>query len=358
MGDQVAFPAEYFDGLSARSVPVYVEIDRRVLRIYDESGVLMAHWPARRVARAPAHDHKAAVRLRLKGYSHVRLVFHDPQAIRSLRDHHPRLFIQRTSIFQFARFATTLAVFTALLVASIYFLVPRAAGPLATHVPQALEDRIGDATIGALIEDMGECKGDGLHDLKTLARLLVDQRSAQPVRVYVIDHPVPNAFAVPGGRIIFTAGLIDYLEDPDELVGALAHEIGHVILRHPLKGAISQFGILFFDAFITGGISDASGVGSLLIANAYTRDFEWEADREAILVLNGANAGTEGFIRLMKRFAETEDSGNGQPSDVLLRTHPFARERAEAAQSYVSTRGEPVLSDEAWKRVKAVCEDI
>ncbi len=350
-----SYPADYYDGLSAAPNEVSIEFDRQVLRIFDAGGNRVAHWPMRRVLRSVAYDHKTTLRIRLKGYSHARLVIRDPLALKAMRDMHPRLFRQRTSFIQFFRFATTLAVFTGLLVASIYFLLPRAAGPLAAYIPAPLEVRIGNAALRALVEEAGECKGGGLTDLNLLARRLAGDSAPHRVRVHVIGHPVPNAFAIPGGKIIFTEGLIEYLDEPGELVGALAHEVGHVILRHPIKGAISQFGILFFDAFITGGISDASGVGSLLVANAYTRDFEWEADRQAIVVLNAAEVSTEGFVRLMQRFADIEAEGEGQPSDVLLRTHPFAQERADAAQVYHSSDGETGVSEAAWGRIKAVC---
>lgn len=64
-------------------------------------------------------------------------------------------------------------------------------------------------------------------------------------------------------------GFIDYLEDLEELVGVFVYEIGYVIFQYLFKGVISQFGILFFDVLIMGGIFDVFGVGLFLIVNVY-----------------------------------------------------------------------------------------
>ena len=54
-----------------------------------------------------------------------------------------------------------------------------------------------------------------------------------PLRVRVYDIPIKNAFALPGGHIVITRGLLREATDPEEVAGLLAHEVGHVARHHP-----------------------------------------------------------------------------------------------------------------------------
>ena len=65
-----------------------------------------------------------------------------------------------------------------------------------------------------------------------VARLDADARLPYPLRVSVLDHGMANALAVPGGRILIFRGLLEAADNPEEVAGVLAHEIGHVAARH------------------------------------------------------------------------------------------------------------------------------
>ena len=75
-----------------------------------------------------------------------------------------------------------------------------------------------------------------------------------PWQFAVIDSPVVNAFAVPGGYIYLTRGLLAYLNDESELAGVLGHEIGHVTARHSVqaysRAAGAQMGLLLGQIFV------------------------------------------------------------------------------------------------------------
>jgi Zn-dependent protease with chaperone function len=63
------------------------------------------------------------------------------------------------------------------------------------------------------------------------------------VRLLVADSPVVNAFAAPGGRIVVFRGLLEKTGRPEELAGVLAHEMQHVVLRHPLEAILRQISL-------------------------------------------------------------------------------------------------------------------
>ena len=101
----------------------------------------------------------------------------------------------------------------------------------------------------------------------------VSHRPDLPWQFTVIDSPVVNAFAVPGGYIYLTRGLLAYLNDEAELAGVLGHEIGHVTARHSVqaysRAAGAQMGLLLGQIFVPAmrprygapGVGDAAGQG-------------------------------------------------------------------------------------------------
>ena len=152
-----------------------------------------------------------------------------------------------------------------------------------------------------------------------------------PFTFYLVDMPEPNAFALPGGQIFLTRGMLDLGLDDDMLAGLLGHELGHVALEHGIKmkrranllNIISQAvlaGVIIgadsgsnqptnpYDP--TGGERSNSGdiiygtaaagavVSELLLRN-YSREFEDEADEEGQRLAAAAGFDPDGTSKLM-----------------------------------------------------------
>ena len=81
---------------------------------------------------------------------------------------------------------------------------------------------------------------------------------SEPFNVRVYDWSLMNAFAVPGGQIVLTKGLIDKAETPDEVAGVLAHEMGHGIEMHPETGIIRSIGLAAAVEVMLGGAGGGS----------------------------------------------------------------------------------------------------
>lgn len=141
----------------------------------------------------------------------------------------------------------------------------------------------------------------------------------------------PNAFALPGGKIIVNSSLLDVTTTPQQIAGVLAHEIAHVLLRHSARQAISGIGpsILLRLAFAgDGAASGLLGRGTeFLLHQQFSRDFEAEADAEGFKYLVAAGIDPRGLAVFLRKTSErTETDGLTR----RLSSHPPTVERIAA----------------------------
>ena len=168
-----------------------------------------------------------------------------------------------------------------------------------------------------------------------------------PWQFAVIDSPVVNAFAVPGGYIYLTRGLLAYLNDEAELAGVLGHEIGHVTARHSVqaysRAAGAQMGLLLGQIFVpamrprygTPGLGDAAGQGLGLLFLKFGRDDERQADRlgaEYAVASGWDPHGVGDMLTTLGRIADTTDR-RGTPN--WLATHPEPGDRVAGVANTV-----------------------
>ncbi|MCJ8166222.1 M48 family metallopeptidase [Pontibacter sp. E15-1] len=144
------------------------------------------------------------------------------------------------------------------------------------------------------------------------------------------DEQTVNAFALPGGQIFITAGLLKRLSSEGQLAGVLAHEIGHVVARHSAqqlaKAKLTQ-GLTGAAAIATydpenpasrGGAVAAAMVGKLLTMR-YGRDDELESDKLAVQLTGASGYDPRAMIEVM-RILEQASGGAGGPE--FMQTHP------------------------------------
>ncbi len=153
------------------------------------------------------------------------------------------------------------------------------------------------------------------------------------------DRKTINAFALPGGQIFITEGLLHRLKHDGEVAGVLAHEMGHVIERHSSKqmaksGLIS--GVAGAAGVLLGGDQRSSQMGAALgnIASMrFSRDAEFEADKwgAEICILAGYNP--KHLLGVMDTLAQ---AGGGQGPPEFFSTHPKTESRVEAINEVIS----------------------
>jgi predicted Zn-dependent protease len=179
------------------------------------------------------------------------------------------------------------------------------------------------------------------------------ERADLPWTFGVIENDTINAFAMPGGTVIISNGLLKRLQSESELAGVLGHEIAHVVQKHQLKaiqsgawGSIaSAVGQEALDRKIArsggGAVGQAvlSGVGAKgveLVTNGFflkplDRSLEYEADRMGVVLAARAGYDPYGFVGVLQMLAQVKDTDEGG----ILATHPSASERLAELEKVV-----------------------
>jgi predicted Zn-dependent protease len=181
-----------------------------------------------------------------------------------------------------------------------------------------------------------------------------------PYRFQVADDTEPNAFALPGGFVYVTRGLLALANSEDELAGVIGHEIGHVVARHSVRQieASAPFALLFgVPSAIVGIVSPALGgivggvgkVASGLVLAPYSRDQEREADQIGIQLAARAGWDPAGLPALLRTLEREEALAGGDPSRIsFFANHPATPERVKdttaAAKALTRGPGRPIAA--------------
>jgi predicted Zn-dependent protease len=170
------------------------------------------------------------------------------------------------------------------------------------------------------------------------------ERPQLPWRFTVVDQPAINAFAVPGGFIYFTRGILPFLDNEAEMAGVMGHEVGHVTARHSAqqytRSLGGQLGLVALGAFVPAarpfGELSAQALGVLFLK--YGRDDELQSDRLGatyIARLGWDPAGVPGMLTTLGRLDEAQGERRGVPN--WLSTHPDPLSRVGEAQPIVQS---------------------
>ena len=161
----------------------------------------------------------------------------------------------------------------------------------------------------------------------------------------VIDDPSVNAFALPGGYVYVTTGLLAYLNSEGELAGVLGHEIGHVTARHGVQQAsagVAASVLIDLIAKKTGGASTLNQLGSAILSG-YGRDHELQADRLGAEYLARVGYSPKnmldviGVLKAQEQFAGRSSSYHG-----VFASHPSNDRRLQEvvnAAKHISSAG-------------------
>ncbi|HEV8390611.1 MAG TPA: M48 family metallopeptidase, partial [Dongiaceae bacterium] len=287
----------YFDGRVARPSSVTLAIRSTEIEILDENGASVAIWPFSHVRVADQNAVSGNYVLRLEPDHAARLEVSAGPQLQALLADRPELkrwrARERTGLLKaFVLWGAVGAAICALL----YLGWTRASVLIADWIPPSWEDRIGQQVEQAWFPEPKRCSGpEGMRALQALGdRIWPDDGPGDGVKLFVIKQGDPNAFAVPGHRIVVFSGLIDRAKSPEMVAGVIAHELGHVELHHPMRGLIHQMGLGAALTLIFGD-STLAGMGQLALALSYSRDMEREADAEGIALLKKAGIRADGM---------------------------------------------------------------
>ena len=146
-------------------------------------------------------------------------------------------------------------------------------------------------------------------------------------QVSVVQSPVVNAFALPGGYVVVFTGLMTKAESGEEVAGVLSHELNHVLQRHGMERLVKMMGLAAVVSILVGDqqglIGLARQLGLELATLKFGREQETEADVTGIRLLSDARIAPDGMIRFFERLSEKD-----KERVELFSSHPMSAARA------------------------------
>ena len=218
------------------------------------------------------------------------------------------------------------------------------------------EAKIGAAAHPEIVAQFGGTYDDHrlIGYLSELTRKLSQNSGGDPNdhRLTVLDTPVVNAFASPGGYIYITRGLLALANDEAEIAAVLAHELGHLNARHSAKRQNAAERTTFLGG-ILGSLADSSYLadslrrGAARSVAAYSRDQELEADKLGMSIASKSQydpTGAVTFLTNLERHFElqgaTSTENDGATRVSIFSSHPGTPERIRQARSYAYSFGD------------------
>lgn len=192
-------------------------------------------------------------------------------------------------------------------------------------------------------------KNEPLQEYVTLVGSAVaatSKRSTIPYRFAVLDTPIYNAFAAPGGIIFISRAMLDLLENEAELAAVLAHEVGHVAERHAVRSIKRA---QFFEGM--GKLTAASMKGdkgkkfesmigdiqNVLFDKGLDKEMEFEADRAAVETTLRTGYDPAGMLSVLKKLKRVEARNTTKGS--WFSTHPPLDERIARLEAQLASLG-------------------
>ncbi|MDO6728380.1 M48 family metallopeptidase [Marinovum sp. 2_MG-2023] len=356
----------YFDGDTAVGDLAQLSVDEaaRAL-VIARIGFAPLHWPLDDLRLLPDLGGKDLSILRLRDDPVARLILNDDLLLERLPDVRRAAPVTRRG--RLVAWAVAAVASVALIIS---VLVPTMADQLAVYIPPEGERALGETTLNQIrsaLDDTGMgqpvafCEDpDGVAALVRMqAHLAPGLPEGQQVSVHVLDHPMVNAFALPGGYIVFFRGMIKAAETPEEVAAVFAHEIGHVISRDPTRHALRSAGSIGVLGLLFGDFAGGAMVLFLteqLIQATYSREAEAGADdfARALLLETGIDPAALGrfFDLLRAKYGERDGFF------AHFASHPALSDRILAANVDLPAGFEavPVLNNDEWQALRNICQ--
>jgi Zn-dependent protease with chaperone function len=208
---------------------------------------------------------------------------------------------------------TSLVLAVVILVAAYVWVLPVAADFAARRVPASWTEALDSVVIRQLklqgslqpseLPTTDQARLRAKFDAVIAASSGVE--SAPKINIYFYRMgEMPNAFALPGGSIVFLDGIVKAAPDDDALVGVFAHEFGHVKNRHGLRTLLRTAVLSAVAAWYFGDFTTLAGAAVVVSQLRHSRAFETEADDVAIAMMRENRIGTKSLAELFRRMRD------------------------------------------------------
>jgi Zn-dependent protease with chaperone function len=349
-------PAIYFDGMSSRRRTVALAFADQ-LEINEDDRPIAA-WSYADIRRADSPS--GTLRLTcLTASALARLEIRDPSVAAELISRCTRLDENTPGRGGVAKIIGWSLAATVSIVAVVLFGVPLAADRLTPLLPQGLERRLGEVADGQVKVVFGNQVCSNAAGQRAFAKLVNALRETAgldtSVQSAVLSSPIPNAFALPGGKVYLFSALLAKAENADEIAGVLAHELGHLKHRDNMRVLIYNGGTSFLIGLLFG---DVTGSGALIFASrslvtaSYSREAEQNADSFAIEVMHRLGRSPKPMGELLFRVTGKQ----GDHGLTILANHPLTEDRlARMSKEDQPPSGPPLLTPAEWTSLKSIC---
>ena len=369
MTTHIVWKGSYYDGLSLVSQPVSITIEPTGLTFLASSGKTQL-WPYSDIQQTQGRYAGEEVRLeRGAGIAETLVIpnanillaihriggeaarhFHDPGTRRTR--------VYWTIAAALAAFPVIYGIFT--------WGVPSLAGPITAAIPISWETKLGQFVQQEFTEKENVCKhhelAENIESIMTKLLMPIQDRPYE-FELTIVDSPMVNAMAAPGGYLIVFRGLLQDMESPEELAGVLAHEVQHVMLRHGMRLIVRHLSMAVIIAALSG---DSSGILSYGLQAAqtlqtftYSREAENHADEQGLALLQQAGINPEGMIAFFEKLERKEAAEETSPLRYFS-THPPTAERRQHLEIIISNHSPEYQTfslSRDWKTLRDLCEE-
>lgn len=353
------FDAAYFDGNSSQIYHVTAEIT--------EGSILLLHgnelivWDVNNIIFQESYFNKHNTVLKYgEKFPYASLELDSEAFQETLLKLNPHLKVKNTDIkfFQSLTNKSIIGIAAAcvgFIILSYFVFIPAIAEYIATKVPASYETELGENIYAQLSEDFEVDEEKTMAANEFFKELQI--QSNYPIYITVVNSPIKNAFALPGGHIVVYDEILQSMNSEDEFAALLCHEYSHVKLKHTTRSLFRSLGTYMVLSMV---LSDINGIMGVVIENAhnvkslsYTRSLEEEADNNGLKLLIEAGVNPNGMVNLFKHLKEPQNETFEIPE--FLSTHPMLDERIKYIEKKYKNQNLQFSKNEKlaeiWKRL-------
>lgn len=225
----------------------------------------------------------------------------------------------------------------------IIYGIPSTAKTIAHHAPQFTSQQLISSLdiLDETVFDASKLSAQRQQEIIDLvAPYLSSDGHLQPKLVFRSGMKA-NALALPNGVIVFTDDFVNLTQSDDELLAVLFHELGHLSHKHMTQRIIQDAMLTIMVVFITGDVETfdlLTGLPTLLLDLAYSREFEIEADSYALTQLSSHKIPLQSFVNAMTNLEQyyikqSEGSSKSALNDFFS-THPKTEKRIKLIEQF------------------------
>lgn len=352
--------ARYFDGLSAESRAASAWVDAAGVWVAREGGDAQC-WPFAEVVLMRGGG-REPVQLERRSTPVEVIVVEQPAFFGELQSHLPRgtRLAGSGGGLPGWKGLVALALAAVLGLFALYrFGIPLVADYAAERVPRQWEQEYGAKVVGDIVPVASRVlDNDVTVPVRTMYLDLARAGGIEtsPGQIVVWNEPMPNAFALPGEIVVVTTGLLQIMDERDELRAVIAHEVAHLRRRHVVRSVMRRMGVGLLlglvagdQSALSGGLRTAGGLANL----ANSREYELEADDDAVQLLGAVGTHPEALASALEKLKRAAGA-KGLPD--FFSTHPDPDARiARLKHAPLPRMGEPREwpAEQQWRVLKS-----